>query len=53
MWELVSAGGKAPQASAAAADEPAPLLPSTVLPACAGHALVPWGTQLLCIVVHL
>ena len=51
MWELVSAGGKVPTEATSA--EAAPLLPSTVLPACAGHALIPWGTQLLCLGGHL
>ena len=57
-WELVSAGGRA--AAEEAAQEATPdaperegLLASNVLPPCAGHALIPWGSHLLCIGGHV
>ena len=59
VWELVSAGGRAAahtasqEASGPDASEQEALLAGNVLPPCAGHALVPWGSHLLCIGGHV
>ena len=58
MWELVSAGGRAAaqEASQEVDSDPSErdgLLASNVLPPCAGHALIPWGSHLLCIGGHV